>query len=345
MKLHSLRYAFIALFIPLAMSSINVIAQSKEAFEKIFDKETQSSQMVGYGKFRTIERVSFYPDTLPSWFFRPPVSTGSIIYAIGISDPDLTPEEAAFQALHRARSMAVMFNKTLFQYFRDVYTVEYNEGRYKDFGQRFDTYLKLSGSAFADSNCFTIEKYHITRYNEAIVLVSYKPATGRRASRGDQISTIGTALYIEAQIGQAFEPQAEYEIATKHAFRNGSAATSNFTYREKGKRFLAISEFLGKNNDFPIYNYKYVDPNWPKNSQPLITYNGLWSVFTKKFMRQLILETEETSVYIKSLGESYDKETRNISREIVTKTARMHINGIEFGEDSIRFDLEIVELK
>lgn len=334
-----------AFLVTLIMGHSNVNAQSKETFEKIFDKETRSSQMVGYGKFRTIDRVSYYPDTLPNWFFRPPKSFDTQIYAIGVSDPDLIPEEAVFQAMHRAKSMAVLYSRAQIQYFRDVYTVEYNEGRYKDYGQRFDTYFKLSGSACADSSCFSLVNYHVTRYNEAIVLVNYKPLSGKRLNGLDQVVTVGTALYIEAQVGKAFEPQAEYEVVADHKFKNGYSAKSMFTYREKGKRYLAISEFLGKNNEYPIYNYKYVDPNWQKNTPPLISYNGLWSAMIKRLFRQLTLETEETSIRIRSLDETYDKESRNISREVATKVARMQINGIEFGMDSIRFNLELVEIK
>jgi hypothetical protein len=321
------------------------LAQSKEAFQKIFEKETQQNQITGYGKFRNIDRVSFYPDTLPSWFFTPPRSTDEIIYAIGVSDPDLTPEEAIFQAMHRAKALAVLYSRAQLQYYRDVYTIEFNQGRYKDYGQRFDTYFKLSGSAYADSNCFKVERNQFNRYNEAIVLVSYQPNASKASSKSEQITTIATALYIETQIGNVFEPQAEYEFSMKHSTARGYSINSNFTYREKAKRYLAISEFMGKYNNYPIYNYKYTDPRWEKNTQPLISYNGLWSIYSKKFLRFLTLDTEETSVNIRSLGEQYSPEMRNLSREVAIKTARININGIEFGVDSIGFNIDLIELR
>lgn len=317
----------------------------KEAFEKIFEKETRPNEFASYGKFKNIERVSFYPDTLPSWFFKPPTSSSESIFAIGISDPDLTPEEAIFQAMHRAKSMAILQHKAYIQYYRDVYIVAYTEQAYKGYGQRFDTYFKLSAAAQADSSCFTTEKVHLTRYNEAVVLLRYSPSRSSTTDPSLKISTVGTALYIEAQIDNVFEPQAEYEFVTKHTSPRGIDINSHFTYREKGRRFLAISQFMGNDRDYPMYNYKYSNPSWASNTEPLISYNGLWSIYSKKLLRQLTLNTEETSINIRSLDEMYSPEMRNLTREVATKTARMYINGIEFGVDSIGFDLSVIELK
>jgi len=343
MKTSLLPHLAIFLFILLAISAKG----QKEAFEKIFEKETQQRETANYGRFKNIERVSFYPDTLPSWFFSPPASSSESTFAIGISDPDLLPNEAIFQAMHRAKSMAILQHKAYIQYYRDVYTVAYSEQTYKGYGQRFDTYFRLSAAAQADSGCFTTEKVHLTRYNEAVVLLRYSPSitdsTGSSSSL--KISTVGTALYIEAQIDNVFEPQAEYEIVTQHLTPNGFDINSHFTYREKGRRFLAISEFMGNERDFPLYNYKYCNPSWEVNKEPLISYNGLWSIYSKKLLRQLTLNTEETSINIRSLDEMYSPEMRNLTREVAIKTAQMHINGIEFGVDSIGFDINVIELK
>jgi hypothetical protein len=268
------------------------------------------------------------------------------VYAIGISDPDLTPDEAALQAIHRAKSMAVLYNKAQIQYFRDIYSVEYTEGTRKKYGQRFDTYFKLSSSGFVDSCCFKIVNHHFTRYNEAIVLVCFTPMNQKNATmKSDLISMIGTALYIEAQIGDAFEPQAEYEFISVLRSPDSPIESSQFTYREKGNRFLSISEFAGKSNEFPLYTYKYANPMWASNTEPLVSYNGLWSVFSKRFLRQLTLETEQESINIRSLEEQYSPEMRNLSREVAIKTAKMQINGIEFGRDSIGFDIYVEEIR
>ena len=321
--------------------------QNKEAFEKIFLKETGAIERKdNYGRFNNIGTLSYYPDTLPSWFFNPPKSSGDIVYSIGISDPDLKPEEAAKQAFFRARTMAILYNRTQVQYFRDIYSVEYTEGRYTKYGQRFDTYFKLSASGFADSSCFSIINSHFTRYNEAVILVRYIPLDASRANmNSDLISIVGTALYIEAQINEAFEPQGEYEFTTVIRGANAPIESAIFTFREKGNRFLSISEYQGKKYEFPLFTYMYSNPAWASNTQPLVSYNGLWSAYSKKFLRQLTLETEQSSIRIRALEEQHSPSIRNLSREVAIKNMKMHINGIEFGNDSIGFDIKTYEIR
>ncbi len=343
--MNSIKFSLLST-LPLIFIFNLLIAQSKEEFEKIFLKETQgNTPTVIHEEFRNISTLSYNPDTLPKWFFKTPTPTDGAVYAIGISDPDLPFEDAINQAAFRAKTMAILYNKVQIQYFRDVYSIEYTEGKYTKFGQRFDTYFKLSASGFADSTCFYIEDKHITRYNEALILVRYTPIEPSKANMSnDLISTVGTALYIEAQIDEAFEPQAEYEFTSFIRIPNASAQSSNFTYRKKGNRFLSMSRFMGKTHNFPLFAYRYSNPNWPSNTSPLVSYSGLWSIFSKKLLRQLALETEQSSIKIRTLDEQYSSQMRNLSREVAIKNAKLHINGIEFGTDSIVFDINIIDL-
>ncbi|MFP4557745.1 MAG: hypothetical protein ACLFNU_12830 [Bacteroidales bacterium] len=325
----------------------DVSGQTKEDFEEIFRKETEGDLEKGRNKFQNIDQLSYFPDTLPTWFFRTPQARNNNVYAIGISDPDLNEEEATRQALHRAKTMAVLFNNAKIQYFRDVYTSEFSDRGRKRYGQRFDTYFKVSATGYADSTCFAIEEQHLTRYNEIIMLIKYTPRdkdSTLEASNPNLISAIGTALYIEAQIGEVFEPQAEYEFISILQTPDKITERAHFVYTQRGNKFLSNSEFDGQIHEFPLYSYKYANPSWQKNTSPLVSYNGLWSIYSKKLLRQLTLETEQNSVSIRTLGEQYVPQLNNLTREVATKNSKMLLNGIEFGIDSIGFDFQLKDL-
>jgi hypothetical protein len=323
----------------------SVVGQTKDEFEKIFLKETGSgTKGRDDGKFKNVYRLSYYPDTLPSWFFNPPPSTADYTYTIGISDPDLTPENAAIQALYRAKVMAVLFNRSQIQYFRDIYTTEYRDGRSKSYRQRFDTYFKLSASGIADSLYFTIVDQHFTRYNEAIVLIKYDQSNVNKANSSATISVVGTVFLIEAQIGDAFEPQAEYELTSAMKIPDSPMITSYFKFVEKGTKFLSQSEFMGNAMQFPLYNYKYTNPSWSSNIQPLLSYNGLWSIYTQRLLRHLTITTEDKSVKYKTIEENYSPQMSNLTREVAIKIAKIYMNGIEFGVDSVGFDLLVEKI-
>lgn len=319
-----------------------LFAQSKEEFEKIFLKETEgNANMVDIANFKHIEKLSYYPDTLPSWFFASKVPSANMVYAVGISDPDLPLEEAANQAISRGKALAALFSNAQIQFYRDVYSLEYSEGPYTKFNQRFDTYFKLFASIVSNESCFSVEQLHTTRYNEVLALVRYAPKNpGSASTHNLQISSEGTAFYIEVQQDDVFEPQGEYELISNFYEPNSTYERMHFTYREKGNRTLSISEYAGKSHSFPLYPYRYANLEWQQNTPPLVSYNGLWSMYIKDLLLKLALELEQNSIKIKTFDEHYDSQMRSLSREIAIKKSKLVISGIEFGDDRVIFHID-----
>lgn len=320
----------------------NIKAQNNN-FEKIFEKETNGTTTVDSNKFKNISTLSYYPDTLPSWFFSPPQSTLNCIYAIGISDPDMEPIKAKEMAIHRAKAMAGIYLNAKLQYFRDVYSSEKESGRYTDYRQRFDTYFKVSSLTKIEDESFAVVDSHMTRYNESMILIKYSPTTSP-SLENKLLSVVGTVLYIEAQVDDAFDVQAEYELLTALKQPEKDIQSAHFLYREKGNKFLSNSEYLNNIIAFPVYIYKYASPDWNKNTEPLVSYNGLWSKFTRELLRTLTLTTEQTKIKIKTLGEKYNPSMSNLSREIVSYKAQLKLNGIVFERDSMKLNLSVNEI-
>ncbi len=332
----------IVLIVVINLFAGSVSGQNKN-FEKIFEKETSGSKVVESTKFNNISTLSFYPDTLPNWFFTPPESSLNGIYAIGISDPDMEPTKAKEMAIHRAKAMASICLNAKLQYFRDVYTSVKESGRYTDYRQRFDTYFKISSLSKINDESFAVIDSHMTRYNESMILIKYTP-NQTRAIQDKLLSVVGTVLYVEAQLDDAFEVQAEYELLSAFRQPEKNIQSAHYLYREKGNDFLSNSEYLNSVIDFPVYIYKYASPNWNENTRPLVSYNGLWSKFTREFLRNLTLTTEQTKTKIKSLGEKYNPEISNLTREIVSYKAQLKLNGIVFERDSMKLNLSVNEI-
>jgi len=322
----------------------NSWGQNEKAFEKIFLKETQNSENSSTSaKFRNIKSFSYYPDTLPSWFFNPPSTTPECIYAVGISDPDMNPAKAKELAIYRAKVMAVIYNFAKLQYFRDSYTSEEQSGRYVNTRVRFDTFFKISAASKFDDESFAVVDSHMTRYNEAMILIKYSPKTIQdEASK--MLSVVGKVLYIEAQVGSAIEDQAQYEVLSVLKPYQNQIQTSHFIYTEKGDRFSSTSDFLDSTINFPAYLYKYASPAWANNTPPMSAYNGLWSKFTRELFYRLTITTEQTKTKVKNLGESYNPQSANLSREVVSYLAQIKLNGIEFERDTMKLKLNVNEV-
>ncbi len=339
MKRRTVYTAFIIALIVFLAAKVN--GQSNN-FVKTFEKETSGNSSEESVKFKNLSSLSFYPDTLPLWFFEPPKNTLNCIYAVGVSDPDMEPKKAKEMAYHRAKAIAGLYLGSKLQYYRDVYTSEKESGRYTNYTQRFDTYFKISALTKTDNTEFAVIDSHLTRYNEFLILVKYEPKELQQ--KAELLSVVGTVLYIEAQVGEAFEVQADYELRTAFRQPEKDLLSALFLYREKGNKFLAHSEYQDSIHEFPVYFYKYASPKWNKNTPPLISYNGLWSKFTREMLRFLTIETEQNKVIIKNLGEKYNPALSNLTRQIASYKAQLELNGIEFAGDSMKLNLIINEI-
>lgn len=109
-----------------ALIDSNIIAQNQQDFNKVFEKETADKSIAqNKGKFKNIEILSYYPDTLPNWFFSIP-NSGSEIYAIGISDPDMEQSKAKELAILRAKSNALLFRMLKYS-ISEIYTHQHRK--------------------------------------------------------------------------------------------------------------------------------------------------------------------------------------------------------------------------
>ena len=325
-----------------ALIDSNIIAQTQQDFNKVFEKETADKNITrNKGKFKNIEILSYYPDTLPNWFFSIP-NSGSEIYAIGISDPDMEQSKAKELAILRAKSNALLFSNAKIQYFRDIYTSAQEAGRYTNLRQRFDTYFKISASSAVNEGMFSVVDTHFTRYNEYLVLLKFNPSVSA-SNDTFNLTAIGTTLFIEASVDDAFEDQAEYEMMTINQPSQSSQEKAHYLYREKGSRFLSYSALNNQENEYPVYVYTYASPNWTKPRHAFTSYNGLWSIYTRQFLNYLTLNSQQSIIKLKNLGEQYSSQLSTLTREIASFTARLNINGINFDSDTLKLDISIEE--
>lgn len=320
-----------------------LLAQPGQDFRRVFERETADrADDAGGAKFRNIQRLSYYPDTLPRWFFNPPTNTGWV-YAVGISDPDMELEKAKAQAILRAKTNALLFSGSKIQYFRDIYTSAEEAGRYTNLRQRFDTYFKLSASASVNAEMFAVVDTHFTRYHEYIVLLGYSP-NRKTANDTVNLTAISTSFFVEASVDGAFEEQAEYEMMSIERSSGSRQQRVHYQYREKGDRFLSYSTFNGEQQSHPVYAYSYASPHWQTPRRAFTSYSGLWSIFSRQFLNHLTLSSHNNSVRLRNIGEQYTSETTSLTREVASFVAEMHINGISFDTDTLKLDIRVAEL-
>lgn len=327
--------------------------------QEVYDWDNFEDDVSGqqnHSKFLNVSKLSYYADTLPSWFFSLPSDEVSF-YAVGISDPDMLPDEAKTLAMHRAKAMAVLLSDCKVQYIRDIYSSVADHDSYSVIEGRFDTYFKITGGNEVFDGMFAVVDTYFTRFNEYMVLLKYLPdddfqfdvnisadapadsTVAKPAVR--YINVVGTAFMVEASVNSAFEQQAEYELLSYD--RGAQTQKGNFVYREKANHFLSTSFFNDEPIDFPLYSYIYASPEWTKLRSPFSCYNGLWSIYMRQFMRQFSISCENNSVRMKNTDQQYGEQLAHLTREIASFTAELRINGINFDSDTLKFDFNLLQ--
>jgi hypothetical protein len=342
-----LKTPVLSIFILFACHTVIYNQNPSQQFLDVFERETQAiHQNHQFGGFKNVGFLSFFPDTLPGWFFNPPQSTRTTSYAIGISDPDLPQCEAFEQAYIRAKMLAVLFNSSTLSYIRDIFTSS-RDGVYQTrYRQRFDTFFRLTATELADSTQFTIVSQHMTRYNEAIVLLSFTPSPDNIArDKMFKFSSIASVLYIEAQIGEVFEPQSSYDLKAEVVYPEAKIISTTYNSTNKGDREQTYSTFKDKEIRFPLFVYRYSNPFWQAHTRPLVSHHGLWGMYMRQMLQHITLTTEQETIRLRSLGQQTEPESLDMAREISSKRARINLNSIEFTTDDMIFDMTIEKLQ
>ncbi len=314
-------------------------------FLDIFERETRGQgQEVRFGDFRNVERISFFPDTLPAWFFQPPQAYGNRIFAVGISDPDLPEEEALFQAFYRAKMLAVLFHQTRIEYFRDIFTSTRDDQPRGAHRQRFDTFFRLSSAVNADGSQFEIIEHHFTRFNESLVLIAYHTGledSEKTGNNPETLSASATVLYIEAHMGDIYEPQATFDLVSELSIPMHYPVSAGFYSTRKGNREAIRSVFNEEEIRYPAFVYRYTNPSWEPHSRPFVSYHGLWGAYIQQLLEHLTLATEQTTLRLKSLGQDTESASTEMAREVAALNARLIMNHVELFPDRFGFDLDI----
>ena len=329
------------------LAGIALNGQSRQ-FMDMFERETRSIRSNNsFANFRNVQKLSYFPDTLPAWFFTPPVSSSLNVYAIGISDPDMEKEKALEQALYRARTMAVILHKSELQYYKDIYTSHEENQTARGHRQRFDVYLRLTASRNVVCSQFTLVNQHYTRYNEAIVLIRFAPDKSREAQDlVARVSAVANIFMVEARIGDAFEPQKSFDLVAEITTEGQRPINAEFNMITRGNRRLTHSNFGGQMIDYPAFAYRYTNPSWQPHHIPLTSQFGLWSVYLSGLMEHISLNTQNSDVIIKNVSQQNPYENRrNLVREVAQETTKIKLVTMDFEHDHVTFDVNLFPLR
>ena len=337
MKFLKIRYNLTLIIVLLTNTMLSFSAFGQQ--EKLLYEISRQGDPKTYSvRFQHIDQLSYFPDTLPSWFFNPPLSGGDDFYAIGISDPDMTRDSAMAQALQRAKGMLAIEVDTKVQYFRDIYKVELVSGKYATEGQKYDTYYKVASlMPFSESEMAAVDS-HFTTFNEQMVLVHY--TLPLRDTTPNTLEAKATVVNLEFTINDVSELQEEYTV---YFFQDcadpARNSESSYNYRLRDWRFNYWSKTKSVVHAYPSYSYNYAGLDAYDSTVVITSYPGLWAAFLRGWMQELTYHAEQGKKLVRSIGDSYDPQSENIIRETSQCQGSFGLQSARIDGDKLQLNL------
>jgi hypothetical protein len=310
----------------------------RKRFENIFDEETNNDK---YSKRENHSGVYQFvpPQDLPDWFVSPPISSGSDIFSIGISDPEMDTTEALEQAILRAEIMANVFRKATTQLLCDFFSNEVNQSNQIV----FEHFARVSAKLPNQTGNYELVNTYRNRFDETLVLIKYIPP---KRVRANQLQTIKLELYrSEVETSSIGEYESIYELIVQpESVSEGRPAFFQLT--ELGKRSDVVSGKDKEEKQVPIYSLKYTGLPMADSAKACFLSHGLWKDYYKSALIQMLEKAREKPENISYLGDNYNSESfQKLTRGVSVNKMRFVLTGIKGEQNQLKVTLKEIPLE
>lgn len=319
----------------------NDYRQFREVFEQEFKDQDSPIQ---------VNRITVHPASLAGWLSNIPDSDENTIYAIGISDPGMAPEEAVQLAILRAKIISALLLQAKISSITDSYSNDEAGTNSNRFATKYINYYLILASFSASPEQFQIINQFYTSFNEAVVLVKYDLSAP--ASKIIDSVMLKIDIYqAERQQKNKFEFEEKCEIYGLSKQNNSREGIEIFYYFYRSVNHYAeiVSRYNGEEVDFPqsIFRYQTLsDADLPTgvNEASYKLSNGLWKAFLQSLLQNYTLSVINPDVEIAQVGDNYPSSSQNLSRESVVASPAFRIKGLRVFNNELSVVLKRIEL-
>jgi len=319
-------------------------------FKSEFDKEFGLNNLPGLND--TVSHINrvFFKTKLPDWIINPPQSNDSMVYAIGISEPEMRKDSAFRLAVLRAKAvMALMINSKIIG-LADYYVSEKDTKSGDIFSSDYSEFNKITGVLHFNPKDFKIVEDTFSVNNEAIVLASMH--------LGRKLSNDSTSVNCLCEVsGSHKKKNDKYFTTSRTEIRAGEKdslkSSGNYFYyimKKSNKQTLNLSYFSGVpiscNTELMTYypSEKYPDSLDITNLSCTLQ-NGLWYAFSSDLLQALVLTLQESNVKQGSLDDKYPSGVQNINRIFSQKEISIRLKGLRVQNNKLFASLKISTTK
>lgn len=314
-------------------------------------RETFKQEFTGLDSSTASNNIAVHPVQLPAWLSGIPDSHENCIYAIGISDPGMTFDDAVELATLRAKVIAALLHKPKVSSVTDHYSNEINKGSADKFLTKYVNYYQLFAALPIEQENFQLIEQHFNSFDEAIVLLKYTPELTSN-TRADSILLKIDIYQAERQQSNRFEFEEKYEMYGLSKQSNSDEDIDIFYYffRSVNQFYEIVSRFNGVELDFPQNLFRYQSLNNTESTvgENSISYkltNGLWKAYLQSLLQSYTLSIDDPDINLAQLGDNYSSSTQNLSRELVMASPDFRIGGLHISNNRLSVIIKRADFK
>lgn len=309
----------------------------KEEFSKEFNDYEENNNTI-----RDTKSI-FQKIDLPEWFFCPPLSNDKIIYAIGISDPEMNKDTAMFLAEIRAKAITAFLNNSNIKGLSDNYSNERKLEQSDTYSTLFGEFFNIKSNLDFDTANFNIEKCFFTDYNEAIILSSYCVNTNNQEK--NKTANFNAEIFnIKKKAKKSHQINSIININSKISdLKNKTNIFFKYKTKSSGKSNKIYSEYSGGKKNITNNNYRYKNSKnteTKKNTKKSLS-NGLWNAYISALMQDIIFSIEDYKLTIENMNDNYTQKNQNITRQKLEKNISAKIKKIIIKNNKLIIEADV----
>lgn len=298
------------------------IDRNKEAYEQIFRKEIGLEVFPAPNYQHLLDLIPAY---LPNWVFQGISNHPDTLWAIGISNPAMPPEQALLQAQLRAKALIALAHKARLQYISDDFGKLAEDGRLQDISAKYQDFSLLNAELDFNANAFHCAQTFRTKYDETIVRMGFTQQRDLPDTTRLKVTVERLNVYIETTEGVE-------KITTSRMLINETGTTDNLTDEVVTERYNKGLTRTHRWNDslLPVFDRKthYIsDIPLPDSSNMHTTdaVYGIWLGVLENMAHQVSIRATHMPSIVKNTSDFYTTQNDYLVRTLASNCIRFQL--------------------
>jgi len=320
-----------------------LIDKDKDKYEKNVFNNQFNQQIDSIAEYRKLhDRI---PEQLPDWVFIP-ADFGKSLKIVAFSDPNMEKNEAIQQAIHRAKAIYVLLNKSVVSNITDDYTNMREADRHALYETKFQDFSLIKAKVPYNNSSISVLDTFFTKYGEAIVFLDFSFLNDAQFNM-DTIEIKGEQLqvFIEKNFRKEKIEFFNLFVNDKVTSADSLSKISQYNFKVVNRGYDISSLYGDTLIEFQERTYNYrCNIDFVKDSTQIdLNYfslnRGLWNASITGLLTNITALTKQLASQVINSNDFYTLKNEGLIRTVARNKVSFGFNSYQLIENQFYIDL------